>query len=141
MRFDIAHECGHLIMHQGKITGDKETETEANRFASAFLLPRAAFISEFPRATVRFNWSAIYDMKLRWKVSVAAIIRRAFDLGIIDAAAYRRASIHLSKTGQAKKEHYDDSELILPEEPELLSNAITALEQEAPHMIATLSKK
>ncbi len=139
MRFDIAHECGHLIMHQGKTTGDKQTETEANRFASAFLLPRAAFVSEFPRSARRFDWAALYDMKLRWKVSVAAIIRRAFDLGIIDAAAYRRASIHLSKTGQAKKEHYDDSDLIPQEEPELLNNAIAALEEQASYMIADLS--
>lgn len=141
MRFDIAHECGHLIMHQGKITGDKQTETEANRFASAFLLPRSAFVSEFPRAGRRFDWSALYDMKLRWKVSVAAIIRRAFDLGIVDAAAYRRASIHLSKTGQTKKEHYDDSDLIPQEEPELLNNAIGAMEEQAPYMIADLSSR
>lgn len=139
MRFDIAHECGHLVMHQGKTTGDKQTETEANRFASAFLLPRAAFVSEFPRTGRRFNWPALYDMKLRWKVSVAAIVRRAFDLGIIDAAAYRRASIHLSKTGQAKKEHYDDSDLIPQEEPELLNNAVAALEEQAPYMVADLS--
>jgi len=141
MRFDIAHECGHLVMHQGQLTGDKQTETEANRFASAFLLPRAAFISEFPRGTRRFNWSALYEMKLRWKVSVAAIIRRAFDLCIIDAAAYRRANIHLSKTGQAKKEPYDDSDLIPQEEPELLDNAIAALEQEAPYMVKNLSSR
>jgi Zn-dependent peptidase ImmA (M78 family)/DNA-binding XRE family transcriptional regulator len=139
MRFDIAHECGHLIMHQGKTTGDKQTETEANGFASAFLLPRAAFVSEFPRMGGRFDWSALYEMKLRWKVSVAAIIRRAFDLGIIDAAAYRRASIHLSKTGQAKKEHYDDSGFIQQEEPELLNQAIAELEEHAPHMIVSLS--
>ena len=139
MRFDIAHECGHLIMHQGKTTGDKQTETEANRFASAFLLPRAAFLSEFPRMGRRFDWSALYEMKLRWKVSVAAIIRRAFDLGIIDAAAYRRASIHLSKTGQAKKEQYDDSDLIPQEEPELLNHAIAALEEQAFYMVANLS--
>lgn len=138
MRFDIAHECGHLIMHQGKITGDKKTELEANRFASAFLLPRAAFLNEFPRVGHRFNWSALYDMKLRWKVSVAAIIRRAFDLQLIDAAAYRRASIHLTKTGQAKKERYDEGDIIPQEQPELLNSAIKTIEEQAPHVLVQL---
>ncbi|WP_150317353.1 ImmA/IrrE family metallo-endopeptidase, partial [Enterobacter hormaechei] len=36
MRFDLAHECGHLIMHDGIETGCKKTEREADAFASAF---------------------------------------------------------------------------------------------------------
>jgi hypothetical protein len=40
---------------------------------------------------------------------VRAIARRAFDLGLIDAAQYRTANIQLVKTGQAKEERYDDS--------------------------------
>lgn len=45
--FDIAHECGHLVMHPGTPTGTIETEKAADRFASAFLLPRRAFSREF----------------------------------------------------------------------------------------------
>lgn len=36
MRFDLAHECGHLVMHDGIETGCKQTEREADAFASAF---------------------------------------------------------------------------------------------------------
>ncbi len=64
LRFDLAHECGHLVMHKGVVTGDKITEDQANRFASAFLLPRSAFIHEFPRSRM-LNWQAIFEMKLR----------------------------------------------------------------------------
>lgn len=124
LRFDVAHECGHLIMHQGIITGDKKTEDEANRFASAFLLPRGAFIKEFPKRSF-FDWTAIYNMKLRWGVSVSAIIRRAYDLALIDAIAYRRANIYLSKNGQMKNERFDDQ--IPLEEPELIHSAINAI--------------
>ena len=49
-RFDLAHEAGHLVMHQGIETGDRATELQAHRFASAFLLPAAAFAREFPAA-------------------------------------------------------------------------------------------
>lgn len=109
-------------MHQGIVTGDSVTEGEAHRFASAFLIPRSAFAREFPRSRRILDWNALFTMKLRWKVSVRAIARRAFDLGLIDAAQYRRANIQLVKTGQAKAERYE--ERIAVEKPELLRAAI-----------------
>lgn len=125
LRFDLAHEAAHLIIHQGIITGDTVTEGEAHRFAGAFLIPRGAFAREFPRTRRVLDWNALFAMKLRWKVSVRAIARRAFDLGLIDAAQYRTANIQLVKTGQAKIERYDDH--IAIEEPELLNSAVAWL--------------
>ncbi len=125
LRFDLAHEAAHLVMHQGVVTGDSVTEGEAHRFAGAFLIPRNAFAREFPRTRRALDWNALFAMKLRWKVSVRAIARRAFDLGFIDAAQYRTANIQLVKTGQAKTERYDDR--IAMEEPELLNSAIAWL--------------
>lgn len=122
LRFDLAHETAHLIMHQGVLTGDSVTEGEAHRFAGAFLMPRAAFAREFPRNRRTLDWNALFAMKLRWKVSVRAIARRAFDLGLIDAAQYRTANIQLVKGGQARSERYDDRVLFEP--PELLRAAI-----------------
>lgn len=125
LRFDLAHECGHLVMHRGIHTGCRETEGQAHRFASAFLLPRAAFAQEFPR-TRFLSWPAIYAIKLRWKVSARAIIRRAYDLQIITAAQYKTGNIHLNKTGQAKIEAYDNE--IVAEQPELLDAIFRLLE-------------
>lgn len=125
LRFDLAHEVAHVIMHQGIVTGDSVTEGEAHRFAGAFLIPRAAFAREFPRSRRALDWNGLFNMKLRWKVSVRAIVRRAFDLGLIDAAQYRTANIQLVKTGQSKTERYD--ERIEFEEPELLNAAISWL--------------
>ena len=125
LRFDLAHEAAHLIMHQGIVTGDSVTEGEAHRFAGAFLIPRTAFAREFPRSRRILDWNALFAMKLRWKVSVRAIARRAFDLGLIDAAQYRTANIQLVKTGQAKAERYD--ERVAVEEPELLRAALSWL--------------
>jgi hypothetical protein len=123
-------------MHRGVETGDKVTEDQAHRFASAFLFPRAAFIREFPRGRT-INWAALFKLKLRWKVAVRAIIRRAFDLQMIDAAQYRTGNIQLVKTGQAKVERYDDQ---LPlEQPELLDGAISALQQARPNGVRELA--
>ena len=122
LRFDLAHETAHLIMHGGVVTGDSTTEGEAHRFAGAFLIPRAAFAREWPRGRRTLDWNALYAMKLRWKVSVRAIARRAFDLGLIDAAQYRTANIQLVKNGQARAERFDDK--IEAERPELLRVAV-----------------
>jgi Zn-dependent peptidase ImmA (M78 family)/transcriptional regulator with XRE-family HTH domain len=122
-RFDFAHEVGHLIMHRGLQTGDRTTEDQAHRFASAFLFPRGAFLREFPRRR-SIDWLGLYQLKRRWKVSVRAIIRRAYDLGLLSPAQYRTANIHLVKTGQAKVERYDDDPSFPVEQPELLPAAI-----------------
>jgi len=135
LRFDLAHEAGHLIMHRGVQTGDKETEDQANRFASSFLLPRSSFVHEFPRS--RFlDWAEIFKLKLRWKVSAAAILRRAYDLRMISADQYRTGYIHLSKTGQKRQERYDD--IIAGEVPELLPSALSALEAAYPGSVGRM---
>lgn len=128
-RFDLAHECGHLIMHRGIQTGDRLTEEQAHRFASAFLMPRAAALRELPRGRT-IQWQKLYELKLRWKVSVRALIRRGYDLGMYSAAQYRTANIHMAKTGQSKSERYDDHPALPIEQPELLASALSVLERE-----------
>lgn len=124
-RFDLAHETGHLVMHRGIQTGDHKTEEQAHRFAGAFLIPRPAMIREFPRSRL-LDWNAMFKLKLRWGLSVRALARRAYDLGIINTAQYRTANIHLVKTGQTKVEKFDDQ--LAVEEPELMSSAFESMQ-------------
>lgn len=129
LRFDLAHELGHFILHDGLETGEPPTEAEADKFASAFLFPRKAFQKEFPNFIGRrLNWETIYRVKIRWGVSAKALIYRAHFLGMMDALQYRTANVHLNKTGQSQNELYDDK--IKPEEPELLVNAMEVLKKE-----------
>jgi Zn-dependent peptidase ImmA (M78 family)/transcriptional regulator with XRE-family HTH domain len=115
--FDLGHECGHLVLHNGIQTGSRETEAEADRFASAFLLPERAFRREFG-ASKRISWPHIFDLKRRWRVSLAAIIRRAYDLGLVEAAAYRHACQYISlkkwNHGEPEEPTFQDPELFLP---------------------------
>lgn len=123
-RFDIAHECGHIVMHEDVVTGEAKTEAEANRFASAFLLPRCATINEFSflKRSSRIDWYGIGELKLRWRVSKAAIVRRAYELDIIDSNKYVGANIYLRKTDQYKTENDDIK--ISHEEPEIITNIL-----------------
>ena len=107
LRFDIAHELGHLVLHEGQVTGDRKTESEANRFASAFLLPRTTFIKAFPRRGSRMDWPGLSDMKMEFQVSKAAILYRAKSLGLIDEYQYRGAVIYLKNQGENITEKED----------------------------------
>lgn len=126
-RYDGAHECGHLVMHDGQALGadaDDELETQADQFASAFLLPRVAFAREFPK-TKRLDWPSLFRMKLRWKVSLAAIIRRAYDLHLITASEYQRAYKYMYAHKMRIKEPHEPEE----EKTEMMPLAIDKLQQ------------
>jgi len=123
LRFDIAHELGHLVLHVGLVTGDRKTESEANRFAGAFMLPRSSFVKEFPRLRGSYlNWQGLSEMKLRWKVSKAALLYRARQLSLISDDQYRTGVIRLNRGGEAKVEREDA--LMTPEVPELFIRAM-----------------
>lgn len=128
-RFDLAHELGHLVMHGGIITGDGDTESEADQFASALLMPRAGFAAEFPRAA-RLDWPRLFQLKQRWGVSVAALVRRAFDLRLIDALTYQRGYKYMAAQGWRRGEPQE----IAPEQPEMVTVALGQLEK---HLSAT----
>jgi Zn-dependent peptidase ImmA (M78 family)/transcriptional regulator with XRE-family HTH domain len=129
-RFAVAHEIGHLTIHVGVQTGDRVTENQANRFASAFLMPRAYFIKECERALrgSRLNWAAIVDIKRNWGVSKAAILYRGRQLGVFSEDQYRSGVITLRRHGEALQEREDHE--FAPEEPELLREGMQILAEQ-----------
>jgi Zn-dependent peptidase ImmA (M78 family)/DNA-binding XRE family transcriptional regulator len=120
--FDMAHELGHGVMHRGHRTGNPDTEEQANRFAAAFLLPRTAFRRDFWSGG-RLDWNYLLELKRRWRTSLVTIVRRAYELDVVDAATYRRARKHMYAQGWASGEP-DEPEV---EHPELLEAALRAL--------------
>lgn len=125
LRFDLAHELGHLLMHQDAQPGDRHLEDQANRFAGAFLLPRESFGLECPR---RIDLDLFFSLKLRWGVSVAAMVRRARDLGRITEAGYRRAFMQLSRSGERLNERNEPE----GERPSIMRKALKAVSEHLP---------
>lgn len=123
-RYDVAHECGHLVLHSREQTGTSDAETEANRFAAALLLPRTGFVREFPQARHR-GWEGLFRLKERWRVSLAAIIRRAAELSLIGGAEYLRLYKELSAKGWVKHEPHEFEQ----EPPEILPRAFDLLRE------------
>lgn len=126
-RFDVAHEIGHWVLHQGIVTGDRLTESEANRFAGALLIPRSMMMKLFPRPRgSRLDWRGLREFKLTWLLSKAALLYRARQLSLLTDAQYKTGVVTLKRNGEAATERED--ELISMERPELISRALGLLE-------------
>lgn len=92
-RFSLAHEIGHAVMHRA--VGMGEIETEANIFASEFLMPRIEIRSDLRG----FNLETARRLKPFWKVSMQALITRAKDLDLITKAAANQLWQKISSRG------------------------------------------
>lgn len=87
-------------------------------------MPRAGIAREFPRSRT-IDWSALFRLKQRWRVSVAALIRRGYDFGLLDAVKYRQAYKQMSMNGWLKQEP-DEFEA---EPPELVPLSFNELQK------------
>lgn len=110
-RFNMAHELGHLILHQDisqKDLDDKKIldriEREANQFASCFLLPRASFVLDI-RST---SLSSFLPLKCKWKTSIQAMVYRCHELDLFSENQMIYIQKQISAKRWRKHEPYDD---------------------------------
>lgn len=116
-RFALAHEIGHLVMHEGVASTDMEAE--ADSFASALLLPADELR---PRLrNVRFR--DLGALKSYWRVSLAALIYRANALGVVTERHYRTLNMELNKLPGGRKREPGEFPV---EEPSLIRKVITS---------------
>jgi len=100
--FDTAHELGHLVMHKRlDMKGIRSVEREADRFASAFLMPSNDVKARLPR---NITVDALLSLKSRWRVSAMALARRAYDLHRITEWQYKSICIELGRRGYRQGE-------------------------------------
>ena len=101
VHFDAVHELGHLLMHEDAVPGSPELESEADAFASSFLMPRETFLAECPS---RWHFATFRALKRRWRVSIQGLVVRAYRLGRLSQSSYRRAFMDLGKLGMRMNE-------------------------------------
>ena len=100
LRHTLAHELGHMILHTTTMKSDEEMEDEADSFAGAFLLPA----DEIRPQLRRFDLRQLANLKLYWKVSMAAIAVRADRLKLITPYQSKMFWIEMSRLGYRKRE-------------------------------------
>jgi Zn-dependent peptidase ImmA (M78 family)/transcriptional regulator with XRE-family HTH domain len=129
-RFDAAHELGHMVLHGG-ITLEqledpdtlKRIEKEADRFASAFLLP----LTSFPNEIFSSKLSHFIELKKRWKASMAAMIYRCSTLEIFSEEQVLNLRKQMSMQKMRANEPLDD---VIPiETPTSLAKAANLILQ------------
>jgi len=92
-RFTLAHELGHLML-EGRLDSDLDEEMACNRFAGAFLFPRASVLQEMGGHRNAIEFKELGLLKEEFGLSMAGILYRARDLGII-SPAYRNEQAKL----------------------------------------------
>ena len=113
IRFDLAHELAHVLLHPWSEGLDmipkeefKHREAQANMFAGAFLLPAESFIKDvraYPTDLKYYLW-----LKRKWRVSVAAMVYRSRQLEIITSNQHQYMMRQISKNGWRKQEPDDE---------------------------------
>ncbi len=103
-RFTLAHELGHLVMDRVDAADADAEERLANRFASAFLVPKEIAVKELGAKRTSLSFEELKILKMKHGLSMQAWIYRARDCGIIDDRHFRFLFDQMSRLGMRRKE-------------------------------------
>ncbi len=132
LRFSLCHELGHIIMHQD--APNPSMEQQADQFAAEFLMPEQDIRPYF----ANLNIEKLTTLKPYWKVSMAALVKRAKDLGEITPRYAKTLWIELGKAGYRLREPV---ELDIPvEKPTLLQEIIGIYSNEMDYTLSDLAR-
>jgi Zn-dependent peptidase ImmA (M78 family)/DNA-binding XRE family transcriptional regulator len=86
-RLSVAHELGHLVLHKNVSVPNKIVEKEAYAFGAEFLAPENGIRKEL--MLERITLERLGELKLRWGMSIQALVRRSLALGVINERQHR----------------------------------------------------
>ena len=102
-RFTLAHELGHLLMHN-RLSLDLEEEHACNRFASAFLIPASSMHQQLGVKRHKLEPQELYLLKQEYGLSMQGCLYRSANLNIITERVRKSLFIYFSSQGWRKLE-------------------------------------
>jgi len=102
-RFNLAHELAHYVFLK-RLSPSMDEEQACNRFAGAFLFPRAAVFQALGKERRAVEWQELLLLKQQFQLSMGAICYRLKNLGIIQEPYYRSLMIRFRQKGWHRKE-------------------------------------
>lgn len=99
-RFTLAHELGHLVAHS---VPSETMEDEADEFAAEFLMPETELNAQFKRYP-KIRLQDLANLKPYWKVSMGALLMRAYSLGRLTDVQNRSLWMHMASAGYKMNE-------------------------------------
>lgn len=131
-RFTLSHELGHLVMHNPLAFGVKEMDLQADRFASAFLMPSRDIKSRLRHLTL----DKLIALSVEWKVSVQSLVYRAGTLGAISQDEQQKWYIQFNRRG-----YHDREPIPIPlESPTLLRSLVKLHLEDLRYSVSELSE-
>lgn len=130
--FTVAHELGHLIMHENSYVGvdrdgSEDEEAEANQFGSHFLLPKEAFEQELEESSGLPLVDLVLHIKRKFRVSYKTVLFRLVSDCGVDSTLYQRFAVaYGQRYGKNLRDHA---------EPDALQDPIARneIEELSPH--------
>ena len=101
IRFRAASELAQILFG---LASDPETIRLYNRFAAAFLLPARILEEYFLPAGRKIALSELAEIKIRYGISLQAIMRRALDLDLVTERRFRSFREMMNDRGWLWKE-------------------------------------
>ena len=105
-RFTLAHELGHLLL-DGRLENEINEEKACNRFAGAFLAPKAAVIQCLGTFRRALEWQELLAAKHEFGLSMGGWLQRAKQCGVISESIHLGLFKRFSANGWRKKEPGD----------------------------------
>lgn len=99
-RFSVLHELGHLVLHNTYPERDRDLEQEADGFAAEFLMPADDIKADLRR----LDLERLVNLKIKWRVSMGALIMRAKNLKCITVTQSQSLWKKMSRLGYRKIE-------------------------------------
>lgn len=104
IRFDAAHELGHLLLDVKNPSLDEERVM--HRFAGSLLVPKQAAYRELGTRRHNLSFAELGLCKQRWGLSMQGWAHRAHDLDIVDDSVYKKIFTEFSRRNWRRREPY-----------------------------------
>jgi Zn-dependent peptidase ImmA (M78 family)/transcriptional regulator with XRE-family HTH domain len=98
-RFTLAHELGHLVLRFPNQLSEKQQEKAADRFAGAFLITRELLVKLIGESRHVIEIGELISLKRFFKVSIASLVVRCGQLGILAKVSYAKMVAWLKANG------------------------------------------
>lgn len=115
-RLSLGHELAHLVL---SIDTGVDEEKAAYRFGAAFLAPREIVLAEVGRRRNDITSDELFILKRTFGLSLAALVFRLHDLGVIGDRYYQDWWRYIGRMGWRQREPHE----LEPEEPKWLSQS------------------
>ena len=97
-RFTLAHELAHLVLRSDNLSDDL-LEKAADRFAGAFLMAKEMMLRVLGKHRTSISLGELAELKKIFKVSIASLVVRCSQLGVITRGLYGRLWAQIKALG------------------------------------------